>query len=254
MTTYKIIVRNSPGWHSFEACTLGVSVTSPNWQGEYFASILDFAAAHFKTIRIDVTDQLTRHNLMAQGLPANDAAAQANRLGALWLERHHALIDACAVKPDVIRWGQWCQHPDYETVLEQFKRAHDILSPVLRDAVKSDTEGFLRRQGREPTDMERKHGRDYLIEEVAVNTLQARELSSLKLYPGDELLCLSVVRRGLVPDAPRGLEREQFAKVKFHTRGALKPANDLVHPPAPNRTPRVDRSNGAGANNLTLCD
>jgi hypothetical protein len=30
MTTYKVIIRNSPGWRSFEVCTLGVSVTSPN--------------------------------------------------------------------------------------------------------------------------------------------------------------------------------------------------------------------------------
>jgi len=125
MSVYKIIIRNSPGWHSFAACTLGVSVTSPNWQAEHFASILDFAAAHFKTIRIDVTDLLYRHNFLAQGLPPEEAAAQANHLGALWLERHKALIDACPVKTSVIRWGEWLDHPDYGAALEQFERAHD---------------------------------------------------------------------------------------------------------------------------------
>jgi tRNA-dependent cyclodipeptide synthase len=234
MSTYKVIVRNSPGWRHFEACTLGVSVTSPNWQDEHFASILDFAASNFKTIRIDVTDMLYRHNFMAEGLPPRDAQAEADALGASWLERHQRLIEACAVQPKVIRWKQWYEHPDYGTVLEQFNRAyaHD---PVFRDAVQSDVDGFFRRQNREPTLAGRQGSRNYLIEEVAVITLQARALPSLKLYPGDELQCMNLVRRGLVVEAPRGLEREQYAKVKFHTRGRHEVANDVSCTPAPNR-------------------
>jgi hypothetical protein len=57
-----------------------------------------------------------------------------------------------------------------------------------------------------------------------VITLQARELPCVKLYPGDELACLNLVRRGLVAAAPCGLEREQFAKVKFETRRDASPA------------------------------
>jgi tRNA-dependent cyclodipeptide synthase len=218
MSPYKIIIRNSPGWRSFEACTLGVSVTSPNWQDDRFASILEFAEEHFKSIRIDVTDLLYRHNFMGEGLPMREAEARANALGAGWLERHHAMIDACPVKPEVIRWGQWYRHPDYASVLDGFHAAYSA-SGIFRDAVENDVDGFYRRQGREPMPAERQHSREYLIEEVAVATLQGRALPSLKLYPGDDLLCLNVVRRGLVPGAPRGLEREQFAKVKFHTRG-----------------------------------
>jgi tRNA-dependent cyclodipeptide synthase len=219
MSIYKIIIRNSPGWRSFEACTLGVSVASPNWQDEHFASILDFAAGHFKSIRIDVTDLLYRHNFMAEGLSPSEAEAHANALGILWLARHQPLIDACPAKPEVIRWGQWYDHPQYAKVLDGFQTAFSR-SPILRDAIKNDVEGFFRRRGLEPTPAERRHSRDYLIEELAVSALQARALPRLKLYPGDDLFSLYVVRRGLVPEAPRGLEREQFAKIKFHTRGA----------------------------------
>jgi tRNA-dependent cyclodipeptide synthase len=232
MSTYKVIIRNSPGWRSFEACTLGVSVSSPNWQDEHFASILDFAAAHFKSIRIDVTDLLYRHNFLAEGLQPEEAAARANRLGGIWLASHWPVISACDVKPNVVRWEKWFEHPDYSTVWEQFKRAHDI-DTGLRNAVENDIDGFFRRQGRAPTDAERKHSRDYLIEELAVITLQAREMPSLKLYPGDELLCLNLVRRGLVPDAPNGLEREQFAKVKLHARGDVQAVNDRSTRPTP---------------------
>lgn len=226
MSKYKIILRNSPGWHSFEACTLGVSVTSPNWQDEHFASILDFAAGHFKTIRIDVTDRLYRHSFMAEGLPADEAAARADALGALWLTRHQAFIDACSVKPEVIRWSQWYDHPDYASVLDSFQSLAKA-APVFHDAIEADVDGFFRRQGREPTEVKRQASRDFMVEEVAVITLQARTLPSLKLYPGDELACLNVVRRGLIPEAPRGLEREQFAKVKFHSRGGLSAGYEL---------------------------
>ena len=39
MTSYKVIVRNSPNWREHKAATLGVSVISPNWQGNKFAAI-----------------------------------------------------------------------------------------------------------------------------------------------------------------------------------------------------------------------
>jgi hypothetical protein len=104
MTRYKIEVRNSPGWRNHKAATLGVSVTSPNWQSEKFAAILDFAAAHFEVIRIDVTDALYRHNFMADGLAPADALARANALGALWLAQHKDTVDASPVRPRVIRW------------------------------------------------------------------------------------------------------------------------------------------------------
>ncbi len=240
MSLYKIIIRNSPGWRTFEACTLGVSVTSPNWQDEHFASILGFAAEHFKTIRIDVTDLLYRHNFMAEGLPPDEAEARAEALGALWLARHQAIIDACPVSPDVIRWGRWYDHAEFRETLEGFNRAYDA-SPVLRQTIESDVDGFFRRQGREPTPNDRQHSRDYLIEELAVNTLQARELSSLKLYPGEELLCLSVVRCGTIAEAPRGLEHEQFAKVRFHTRGNSAAA-ELCARQAPCPTAHAPRS------------
>jgi tRNA-dependent cyclodipeptide synthase len=233
MSKYKIIV-NSAGWRSFDACTLGVSVLSPNWQHEYFASILDFAAENFKTIRVDVTDRAYRHNFMAEGLPPADAVARAEASGALWLAQHQALIDSCPVKPDVIRWGAWQEHPDYPGVLGGFVRAATA-SPVLRNAIEQDVDEFFQRLGREPTAAKRQRGRDYLIEELAVFTLQARALSSLKLYPGREPRCIHVVRNGLVAEAPRGLEREQYGRIKFHTRCPDVRPRPLPLPERPSR-------------------
>ena len=72
----------------YKAATLGVSVASPNWHGDKFASILDWAATKFETIRIDVTDALYRHNFMAEGATPQEAETRAQALGTLWLARH----------------------------------------------------------------------------------------------------------------------------------------------------------------------
>ena len=229
MTPYKIIVRHSPNWRKQTAATLGVSVNSPNWQDDKFASIMEFAATNFQTVRIDVTDALYRHGFMAEGMPKDKALAHANSLGALWLARHDDIIHSCPVKPIVVRWAEWYNHPEYERTLSGFQKAYET-NPLLKDAIHDDVMEFYRRKGRVPSTREHEGSRNYFIEELAVITLQARELPSLKIYPGDELRCLNVVRSGLVPDAPRGLELEQYAKIKFEAREKRReflPAHNL---------------------------
>lgn len=218
MTPYRIEVRNSPDWNKHTVATLGVSVTSPNWQDDKFAAILAFATKRFTTIRIDVTDALYRHGFMVEGMAGEEALACANSLGALWLARHADVIAACPVAPAIVRWAAWYDHPDYETTLKQFQTAHQS-NPVLSEAVRDDIAAFYRRKGREPSPVEHQGSANYFIEELAVITLQARALSGLRIYPGDELRCFSVVRRGLVPEAPSGLEQEQYARIKFESRG-----------------------------------
>ena len=190
---------------------------------------MEFAAANFRLIRIDVTDALYRHNFMAEGTPPGQALARANALGALWLAQHQDVIDACGcpVKPQVVRWAEWYKHPEYSETLIGFERAHSM-SAILRDAVHADILEFHRRKYRTPSLSEMEHARNYLIEEMAIICLQARELPSVKIYPGDELSCLNVVRRGLVPEAPAGLEREQYAKIKFERRGRLAAVREAM--------------------------
>jgi tRNA-dependent cyclodipeptide synthase len=217
MTRYKIEVRNSPRWRQHNAATLGVSITSPNWQDEKFESILEFAAANFSTIRIDVTDALYRHNFMAEGMREDQALAHANSMGALWLAQHADAISASPVKPVIVRWAEWYKHPDYSAVLQKFQDVYDQ-NTNLQEAIHKDIIGFHSRKHAQPSSTEYEHSKNYLLEELAVITLQARELPSTRLYPGDQLNCLRVIAQGLIPEAPKGLELEQFAKIKFDKR------------------------------------
>ena len=223
MSTYRVEVCKSPEWRRHKTATLGVSVPSPNWGDEKFAAILSFAARNFEIIRIDVTDALYRHNFMAEGHSPEQALAQANAFGALWLTRHQDIIEACPIKSQIVRWGEWYQHPDYEATLAAFQRAHEI-NYDLREAVSRDVSEFYQRKGVTPSLLEAEHSRNFMIEEMAIITMQARLFPSLRIYPGSELTCMNLVRCGLVPEAPRGLEFEQFAKIRLEKkRGGFVP-------------------------------
>jgi tRNA-dependent cyclodipeptide synthase len=224
MGDYKIEVRNSDGWRNHKVATLGVSVPSTNWQGDKLASILDFCATNFNFVRIDVTDALYRHSFMASGMSPEQALAVANAKGALWLTDHQDIIDDCPIKHEIIRWAEWYKHPAFAETLEKYRYAHGV-SNILRETVHDDVMGFYRRKQCEPSLLELEHGKNFLLEELAVLTLQARELPGLRIYPGDELFCLNVVRTGQVPEAPAGVELEQFVKIKFKKRkNMLAPA------------------------------
>src|SRR5262245_12845338 len=142
MTRYGVKVCKSPEWRRHRAATLGVSVTSQNWQGEKFAAILAFAAAHFETIRIDVTDALYRHNFMAVGAAQPEARAQADALGVSWLARHQDIIDGCPVKPRVVRWGEWYADGNFPEVMGGFQQAYRV-NPAFREAVDADVSKFF---------------------------------------------------------------------------------------------------------------
>jgi tRNA-dependent cyclodipeptide synthase len=211
---YKVEIRNCPDWRAYSAATLGVSIESPNWKEEKFAAILDFAAKRFKLIRIDVTDALYRHNFMAAGVPEGEAFVGAAALGTLWLAKHQDIIDKCRVETQIVRWSEWLSHPDYERVIKLFKIAYEN-NPIFRKAVERDAMRFYLRQENKNIQTGWPHSVDFLIEEAAVISLQARELSSVRLYPGDELECLRLIRSGCVDTVPRWLCKETFAKVRF---------------------------------------
>lgn len=219
MRIYKVVPRNSAGWRNHTAATLGVSVLSPNWQGERFAAITKFTTKNFTTIRIDVTDALYRHHFIAQGMTAEEAQNKANALGSLWLAQQQDVIHTMAIKPIIIRWQEWYSHPDYQATLDAFHTAYEK-NMMLQAAIEEDVQDFYNRQSTQPTERQMWCGRDYLIEELAIFTLQAIELPSAKIYPGDELKCSRLVRAGLIPEAPKGLENEQFMKIKLERREA----------------------------------
>ena len=217
MTGYKVVVRNSPGWRDHQAATLGVSVNSPNWQGEKFASILQWTASRFSIIRIDVTDAFTG----AISWPP------ASRRSAPWCKRTpSARCGSRGIRTSSMpaRCGRTSYvgpngmgHPGYGAALAGFQRAHD-LNPALREAVSNDVLGFYRRQHRSPSRWSSKTMAETTCWKVGRGLFAGARIARREDLPGDELSCMKLVRAGLVDEAPRGLENEQFARIKLEPR------------------------------------
>ena len=208
---YKLVTIRSPGWSAYKAATLLISVGQSYHEGEKFAVTVAWAARHFETLHVLVADSLQRHN--APG----DWRAQ----GAAWIERNHAAWASCEREVTVSHWDDWLAKPEFPRVLEQFRAA---AAGALGALIKRDAHAFIARQAGKGLGSPVEQSREYLLEELAAITLQARACPGARVYPGPQLESFRAVAAGLVAEAPRGLERQYHTTIDFKHRrtGALR--------------------------------
>lgn len=228
---YRVRVNGCPGWAEHRVCTLGISVGQPYHEGEKFAATVEWAARHFERIRVDVSDTLQRHRLIGQGAPTAQAAAATRRKGDEWIMRALPVLSACGRPYAVVRWDDWLRRREFPAILAAYSRLAET-DAALHTAVIDDIEGFLARQARrgEPVGDQnriRAASRAYLLEELAVITLQGREERSARIYPGPELLSFKALRAGKVDGAPPGLDRDYYVNVNLERRRSVAPAPKL---------------------------
>src|SRR5688572_7303473 len=176
---YRVRVNSCPDWVAFTSCTLGISVGQPYHEGDKFAATVEWAARHFEQIRVDVSDTLQRHQLIGTGATSVQAANAALREGDRWMTRASPVLTACGRSYTFVRWNAWLQHPLFAEVHDAYSQLATS-DAVLSAAVATDIEGFLARRasrGAAAPDMRlmRAASRAYLLEELAVITLQGRE-------------------------------------------------------------------------------
>ncbi len=225
MTRYKVKARSCEGWRDFGICTLGVSVGAKNWEGKKFEAILGFAADNFDKIRLDITDAIYQHNFMAQGLDALEARTRANAEGTYWLARHAQIISSCKVKPEILRWETWYGHPDFNYILNAVRSAYQDNSE-FKDLVDTDVSIYMGRHTNH-SPKARAHSLDFILEEIAVFIIQARELPSVRIYPGAGFEVFRRLRESPLDGVPTGMERDKFMRVKFESRDAAPVAANM---------------------------
>ncbi|MGE3284177.1 MAG: hypothetical protein AB7O13_24800 [Alphaproteobacteria bacterium] len=203
---YKLVTLHSPGWAAFDAATLLISVGQPYHEGDKFAATVEWAARHFKRLHILVADTLQRHNETADWFAR----------GSAWIERNRAAWVACQRQVTVSRWNDWIFKPEFPDILEQFRKAAN--GKLLHTAITQDVTNFAARQVAKGVSPRVEQSREYLLEELAAITLQARAVASARIYPGPELASFRAVAKGLVPDAPSGLERHYHTVIDFKRR------------------------------------
>ena len=155
-------------------------------------------------------------------------AAQASlREGERWIARATPVLGACGKPFTVVRWNEWLRRAEFPPVHAAYSRLA-ASDPVLSTTIAGDIDGFLARQvkhggGMADLSAVRTASRAYLIEELAVITLQGRVQSSARIYPGPELASFHAVRGDRVAGAPGGLERDYYVHVNLERRKVPAP-------------------------------
>ena len=222
---YKVRARQSPS--NNRHVTLSISVGGLNHEGEKFAETMRWATKRFDSITVCVSDSFQRYKLQSNGLGALEAHSKALRDGVAWVERN--LNNLTIDKPiSVTRWDMWRRHPDFADVEDTFAELA-ITNEELAKTVDKDANYFLSRNphlksGPQAFEL----CRAAVIEELAVHTLQAREYGGSRVYPGDQIESLGLVRSGGVPSAPFGLQQEQFIRINLERRAMYKHVRDIA--------------------------
>ena len=219
---YRLRVNACPDWVDYPSCTLGISVGQAYHEGEKYAATVEWAARHFEEIRIDVSDTLQRHRLIGEGVPPGEAKAMSLREGDAWIARATPILAACGRPCVIVRWDAWLRHPDFFAVFDAYSGLAQS-DQVLRAAMAADIEGFIARHAKRGAPLAdeawvRAASRAYLLEELAVITLQGAQQRSARIYPGPELESFKAVRAGKVPDAPPGLGGDYYVHINLEHR------------------------------------
>lgn len=235
-TTYVLRVDGTPGWRNHtKAATLAMCPGNENWDGEKFRTVLEWATRHFDFIRIDLSDTLGRHNLMALGTDDATALRQSKNDGDLWIKANgHTLLD-CGKPFEIVRWDRWRLAPEYPTMHENINRV--LFDDRMRAAVGRDIATYRARllaRGQEPGPNFSVHALNYLKEELACITLQASALpGSSRLYPAAEPRSSVLLRSGIAPEIT-ALKREYYIAFNLRHR---QPARDIAVRPTTKKHP-----------------
>ena len=225
-TDYLVRVDACPNWKDHRTVTFGMCMGNEHWEGQKFVTLLEWAARNFDFIRVALSDTLGRHNFIMGGIEPNLAMQKALQQGNVWLDRHADYLRLCGKPYSVVRWDYWRNQPDFVEVQRQFESLasdNGQLSTLLTQEIEAYAERF-RRRGLELSNDFARHCRAYLVEELAGTTLRARAIEKgCRIYPAPEQAWLKIVRAGLVPDAPRGLENEYYVAINLRRRKSQTP-------------------------------
>ena len=226
MNKYKIQATHAVDWHGIDEACVSISMGNPNLTGCKLAALLQWVSGNFKSAVIDVADSLNRHHLTHPGEDRMTAYRRSVTMGDQFLAENADLIAKnCTIPHRITRYDEWLHHPEYkETYREIVKTAGR--RQVLRAALVADCKAYLLRKnvgrGDPNYDFLFKNCLAYQLDELAQQTLIARGYKNrgVMIYPAKSLQSMAVLRAGMVPDAPWGLEREIYVGVRFKSLSA----------------------------------
>lgn len=178
---YKVTVKGTSKWSEFDTCRLQISVGhGDKHEGEKFAASLNWAKDRFNKVVICVNDTLQRFNLMNKGLNEKTAYAMAYETGNKWIANNIKEQDS---KLEIIRWDYWLKHQDFHhynnIIFNFYNKDHQF-----KEGLDGTIYRFFTSKGLKLDEHSQKHSIDYILEELAVFPLMAKQHNAVDVYPG----------------------------------------------------------------------
>lgn len=176
------------------AVSFEISLANRKCTGQHLQAMLEWIGEGWSEIQFSVGDTLHRFNVYANGTRIGNFGAsmkvaeeETRILGDEWVEANSYWIDTLPVKTKIIRWNEWRKHSLF---CEQKRRFREALATEsgFAAAVKNDIFQFNNRRGiANSTEHQISVQSEYILEELAVFSIQAIEGPTINIYPGSPL-------------------------------------------------------------------
>jgi hypothetical protein len=235
---YSVRVKTGAAWRGHSRVRLLISVGQDYHEGPKLGAVVAWINRNpeIREVHVSVNGFLQRHNLVAAGVPANDAGEVALAAETRWMERNQGILgEIKAAGWYMTRWRDWLDRPEFArrlAALNDFvgaqheansdRRKHGLQSVVtLEDAIEQDARSFAGRKANPEREAERfkrlvVHSRNYVREELSVFAMQTEELPAAEIYPGSNLVSAAyLVGREDLPSPLRPLAHREFTRIDF---------------------------------------
>ncbi len=202
-----------------DCAVLGISVGQEYHEGDKFGAALEFAHNRFDRVVVAVSDASQRYKMAIDGTPLELADKIATAAGSAWILRQTDALDE--YKPEITRWNDWRFHPECQALQDEYRVSIEENSD-LAASVEQDIDRFLAKKSPNVSlALAREYCRAFLIEELAVHTLQAKAYGGVRLYPGQQLHTKQLIRENTALPVPDGLNRQRFQSIRLVRRNGL---------------------------------
>lgn len=202
-------------------CYLGISLETEAFCRPRLDATVNWIASHFKQCAVVVGDSVHRYTLqIMKELAADEAAAEAYRIGTTFLAETQDLFDDERCKFEFVRFSELQNTPEFVSYVNQIK---DTFSRniAFAESIRRSANSFVDRRRMElrAQSVTRKRMIDlschYIIEEMAVFSCLVKFGWNVEVYPGTELPVLLDIARGKYDGIPEPLKHRINIELKI---------------------------------------
>ena len=210
-------LKTRPNFSTHDTAAIGISINSRNHEGFALESIIDWVNSQptFNKCVIDLSDTLHRHNFNIDDYSLDQSHDLAYRCGEKWIEDNQPILQKLRMPFEIIRWDTWLKSNEFirNKVMIECAITYDR---NFRSALNYDVECFASRQyragiSRDKIDKMLEGSYAYLIEELAVHSIFFDKIQSVSVYPGRQQKSFKLMRKGLVSNVPKGMQKSDYA-------------------------------------------